>query len=118
MAFIYSPINACEILKKKITPKISAMEVMSGELAVAGSSLKTRKIKGKIVPKKLPATTTAAIESATLIPIKKPPRYTPTRETARPIVKPNIIETRRSLRTTSHHCFKCTSPVAKADNHS
>ena len=50
------------------------MEVMSGELAVAGSSLKTRKTKGRIVPKRLPAMTTAAMERAMLSPIKIPPR--------------------------------------------
>src|SRR5690554_4611345 len=95
-----------------ITPVISAMEVINGALAVAGSSLSFVNTKGNNKPTTLPISTvnTIVIETTT---ITSGARKLATKATPTAIVTPRNKETMISLPINLYQSDILTSPIAK-----
>ena len=95
-------------------PAMSAIEVTSGSLAVAGSRPKRDSTNGNDMPIRLPTSTTTIMVIATTAAMSTPPRQTPISEIATAIVRPSsaaMTTSRASMRLQSR---VCTSPVASA----
>ena len=95
------------------TPEISAIVVINGALAVAGSNLSRVKIKGNSIPIMLPAITTIVMVSATT-GIISGARQVATIETPTAMVIPSSRETISSFPNRYTQSFPRTSPFANA----
>jgi len=84
-----SPSTAVAIEKSMTTPDASAIDVIGGALAVAGSNRKRDSRNGSDMPITLPPTTTICMVSTTNSAISGPPRQSPRIDTATAIVAPN-----------------------------
>ena len=88
--------------------------VMSGELAVAGSSFSFLSSSGMQTPIRLPRITTRNMLRPTTRPKANPPLQIPMPQATSPVVKPRAVDTPASLRRSEAQSFVRISPTAMA----
>ena len=99
------------LLQTTVGENTSAIQVMSGTLAVAGSAPSFMKRKGSVVPTSAPIRTIVTIERETTRIISGA-RMLATAATPIPMVRPSNRATPSSLKTRRNQSFVSTSPVA------